>query len=147
MNRAGFGTDFLIITGISVDSMDSSSRVLVLDQAALGLSREYLVLRIKSKDVQHYFKYMVDTAAMLGADRKVAEKELELSLEFEIELALITAPLEERRNATKRYNPTTAGAAKTYPGLPPSWTTYIKVMRVCPYKYLTQLQRGGSNIT
>jgi predicted metalloendopeptidase len=128
MNRAGFGTDFLITTSISVDSIDSSRRVLVLDQAALGLSREYLVLRIKSKDVQHYFKYMVDTAVLLGADRKVAEKELEQSLDFEIKLAMITAPMEERRNSTKRYNPTTTGAAKTYPGLPPSWTTYVKVI-------------------
>ena len=127
----------MITTSISVDSIDSSSRVLVLDQAALGLSREYLVLRIKSKDVQHYFKYMVDTAVMLGADRKVAEKELELSLEFEIELAMITAPLEERRNATKRYNPTTAGAAKTYPGLPPSWTTYFKVITIFLIRCMT----------
>ena len=52
-------------------------------------------------------------------------KDLEKSLDFEIELALITEPAENRRNMTQRYNPTTMGSAKSYPGLPDSWTSYV----------------------
>jgi len=55
-----------------------------------------------------------------------ARQELEQSLEFESSLSHITDPNENRRNATLRYNPTTTGAAKTYPGLPKSWTSYIQ---------------------
>ena len=50
---------------------------------------------------------------------------MEKSLDFEIELALITEPAENRRNMTQRYNPTTMGSAKSYPGLPDSWTSYV----------------------
>ena len=128
LNEAGLGTDYLISTGVGVDNMNSSERVLVFDQAGLGLSREYLVLRMVNKEVKNYFKYMVDTAVLLGADKETAEAELEKSVKFEVDLAMITMPMEERRNATKRYNPTTAGAAKTYPGLPPSWTTYLQTL-------------------
>ena len=53
-------------------------------------------------------------------------QELAKSLEFEIELAHISEPGVVRRNVTRQYNPTTTGSAKTYPGLPKSWTEYVR---------------------
>ena len=55
----------------------------------------------------------------------INREELEKSLDFEVELAMITEPAEDRRNMSKRYNPTTTGMAKTYPGLPDSWTSFV----------------------
>ena len=71
---------------------------------------------------------MIDTAVLLGANTTYAEQEMAKNLQFEVELAMITVPKELRRNMTKRYNPTTTGEAKTYPGLHPSWTTYIRTL-------------------
>jgi predicted metalloendopeptidase len=45
---------------------------------------------------------------------------------FEINLARILTPREERRNATLLYNPITLGEMKTYDELPPSWTEYFQ---------------------
>jgi hypothetical protein len=68
------------------------------------------------KDVQYYYQYMLDTAILLGADRQAATSEMKDSLIFEIELATISAPREERRNVTNLYNPTTVKEIDGYPG-------------------------------
>jgi membrane metallo-endopeptidase-like protein 1 len=69
---------------------------------------------------------MVDAAVLLGVDIDTAKTELKQIVEFEIKLANISAPKEERRNDTKLYNPTTLGEIKSGPGLPESWTTYVQ---------------------
>ena len=125
-NKAGFSYNFLVSLSIDADDKNASWNVLHFDQASLGLSREYLIKGFEDKDVQHYFKYMVDVATLLGADPEVAKSELEESLKFEISLAHITIPKEERRNATELYNPTVLGDLKTYDHLPSSWTKYIR---------------------
>ena len=58
-----------------------------IDQASLGLSREYLVKGMDEKIVVAYYKYMVDIAVLFGADRDRATKELKDSLDFEMSLA------------------------------------------------------------
>lgn len=63
---------------------------LQLDQAALGLSREYLSKDFTDKIVQAYYSYMVDIAVILGANKTDAEVELRESLEFEMNLANVS---------------------------------------------------------
>ena len=46
---------------------------------------------------------------IVDPDPDTAKEELKESLLFEIEMAKITTPVEERRNATTLYNPTTLG--------------------------------------
>lgn len=74
-----------------------------LDQAALGLSREYLSKGFDEKIVQAYYKYMVDIAVILGADPDRARRELKESLEFEIKLANVSFPKQEFK--TYKYSP------------------------------------------
>lgn len=126
MNEAGLGIDSIVGLSLGADDKNASFRVLGLDQATPSLSREYLVKGFDDKDVQYYYRYMVDTAVLLGADQDYAERELKDSLLFEIELANILLPREERRNATLLYNPITLAELKTYEGLPPSWTDYFQ---------------------
>lgn len=64
-----------------------------LDQASLGLSREYLNRGPTDKLVHAYYDYMVDIATLLGADRSRAEVELKESLQFEIALANVRITL------------------------------------------------------
>lgn len=61
-----------------------------MDQASLGLSREYLNRGFSDKLVQAYYEYMVDLAVILGANKARAEVELKESLEFEIKLANVS---------------------------------------------------------
>lgn len=58
-----------------------------IDQAALGLSREYLIKGLENPIVEAYHSYQVDMAVLYGADRKRAEKEMREVLELELALA------------------------------------------------------------
>jgi len=71
---------------------------------------------------------MVDSAVLLGAESESALNELKESLSFEISLANITVPKEEKRNSTLLYNPTTLGELPILEALPPSWVTYLQTM-------------------
>lgn len=66
---------------------------LQIDQAALGLSREYLSKGFEDKIVKAYYEYMVDIAVIYGADRSRAERELMESVEFEMKLANVSVKL------------------------------------------------------
>jgi hypothetical protein len=63
---------------------------LQLDQASLGLSREYLTKGFSEKLVDAYYKYLVDIAVTLGAKRDHAVKEIRDSIEFEMKLANVS---------------------------------------------------------
>ncbi|KAG8280399.1 NEDD8 protease nep2, partial [Homalodisca vitripennis] len=75
---------------VSVDLKNASKRVIQIDQAVLGLSREFLVKGLSNPIVQAYYSYMVDIAEMYGADRRLAQVKLNESLMFEIELAKVS---------------------------------------------------------
>ncbi|XP_046660596.1 neprilysin-2-like [Homalodisca vitripennis] len=89
----------------SIDAKNTSKRVIEIDQAGLVLPREFLVKGLSDPIVQAYYSYMVDIAEMYGADRRLAQVKLNDSLMFEIELAKITVPREQRRDFERMYNP------------------------------------------
>lgn len=60
-----------------------------LDQPELSLMNQLALLGIDNEVVQAYYKYMVSQAVLLGANKTEAEKELNESLLFEIELAKV----------------------------------------------------------
>jgi len=120
----GYSTDYLIDFSIVTDSKNSSWRVIDIDQASLGMSREYLINGMDDDDVTSYYNYMVNVAVLLGADRVKAEKELKESLLFEIELAHASQAREKRRNATRLYNPMMIRDLAEYAPMVP-WLEYI----------------------
>jgi len=122
-NRLGLDTGKLLHFGIGTNNDNSTQRILVFNQASLGLHREFLVKGLEDKVVKAYFKYMIDIAVYLGADKETAENELKESLELELKLAKITLPKEEQRNKTALNNQMTLGeASKLYPGY--DWVDY-----------------------
>ena len=62
---------------------------LQLDQATLGISREYLLKGLDDKDVKAYLDYQIALATLLGAHKDKATKEQTLTVEFEIELGKV----------------------------------------------------------
>ncbi|XP_050430233.1 neprilysin-2 isoform X2 [Adelges cooleyi] len=124
---AGYSVDYFIDFSISTDLKNTTSRAIDLDQASLGLSREYLVKGLDEKIVAAYYRYMVDIAVLFGADRQRATRELRESLDFEIGLAKISLPLEERRDAAKLYNPMYISTLQQrFPSIP--WNEYMNTL-------------------
>ena len=67
---------------------------------------------------------MVDVATLLGADPDFARSEMMAVLRFEMHLANISLPREERRNASRLYNPMSIKElSKLDPKTP--WLAYI----------------------
>ncbi|CAG5102248.1 Similar to Nep2: Neprilysin-2 (Drosophila melanogaster) [Cotesia congregata] len=123
----GYSVDYFLDFSIGADLKNSTKRVLDLDQATLGLSREYLSKGFDDKIVKEYYRYMVDIAVILGAERERAEQELMESLKFEMKLANISLPTEKRRNATLLYNPMTlTQLSDKYPSIP--WKEYFNTI-------------------
>ncbi|GAB6031347.1 hypothetical protein CHUAL_009130 [Chamberlinius hualienensis] len=105
LRRIGVMHNLLVDFSVSVDSLNSSTYTIEVDEPSLGMpGRTYLLKGVNDSLVQKYLNFMVETAVLLGADRKIAEVDLLASLEFEINLANFTLPKEERRNFTKLYN-------------------------------------------
>ncbi|CAH1183162.1 unnamed protein product [Phaedon cochleariae] len=122
--RVGYSVDYFMDFSVGVDVKNSTKRIIDIDQASLGLRREFLTKGLDDKIVKAYYDYMVDLAVLFGADRDRAVRELRESLEFEIKLANISLPSEKRRNATALYNPMTMGELqKNFPSIP--WLEYM----------------------
>lgn len=102
-------------------------RIIDLDQASLGLSREYLSKGFEDKIVRAYYDYMVDIAVILGANKTTAKTELRESLDFEMKLANISLPNEKRRNASLLYNPMSIEElSKNFSSIP--WKEYFNTL-------------------
>jgi len=115
----GFNHNWLISVDIVTDSKDPHKRILKIDQPKLGLERDYLIKGPDDKDVKAYFQYMVDTAIFLGADKDTANQEMQKVLDFELKVAEISVPKEDRRDKNALYNPMTAKEViNRYPNLP-----------------------------
>lgn len=61
------------------------------------MPRELLKKGLDDPKVQEYFKLMVETAELLGANKSQAEQELKASLEFELELAKVSLAVYSRK--------------------------------------------------
>lgn len=86
----GYSTSNIFEFSVDIDIKNSTKRVIFIDQALTGLSREYLINGMNNTIVQAYFSYMVDMAVLFGANRNNAEKEMRESLDFEIALANVS---------------------------------------------------------
>ncbi|KAK9500250.1 hypothetical protein O3M35_001543 [Rhynocoris fuscipes] len=100
----GFSVDYLLDFSVSVDSKNSTTRIIELDSGSLALSRKYFIKGLEDKLVAAYYSYMVDMAVLLGATEERAKEELMESLNFEIKLSNASLPSEERRDYEKLYN-------------------------------------------
>merc|ERR1712158_279619 len=119
-----YSTDLLIDFSIVTDIKQSSWRVIDIDQASLGQAQTYLVKGLSDRTVAAYYKYMVNVAVLMGAERSVAERELKDSIEFEMELARASTPREMRRDSNRMYNPMMIRDLKEYAPMVP-WLEYI----------------------
>ena len=76
--------------------------------------------------IKAYYQLMIDIAVYLGAKEKDAREEMKQVMVFEMKLAMITLPRDQKRNMSLAYNPTTLEDFPSYKGMPKSWTTYVR---------------------
>jgi len=123
----GYSVDYLVDFSVTTDLKNSSWRILDLDQPGLGMAREYLMKGLEDPDVQAYQEYMQDVALLLGADKDTVINDIKENIKFEIELAKISLPREERRDASKLYNPMKVSELTTLDPTTP-WLEYINTI-------------------
>jgi len=123
----GYSVDYLVDFSVTTDLKNSSWRILDLDQPGLGMAREYLMKGLEDPDVQAYQEYMQDVALLLGADKDTVINDIKENIKFEIELAKISLPREERRDASRLYNPMKVSELTNLDPTTP-WLEYINTI-------------------
>ncbi|XP_035210634.1 neprilysin-2-like [Stegodyphus dumicola] len=105
LRKIGFGHNIFLSVSIGPDIRNNTRHIVDLDQASLGMpDRNYLLKGPDDPLVSAYYQLMVDSAALLGANKTTAEKEMKEALLFEISIANFSVPREERRNISRLYN-------------------------------------------
>ncbi|XP_037075869.1 neprilysin-2-like [Pollicipes pollicipes] len=102
--KRGYSDSHMFSFSVSADVKNYSRRHISLGDTSLGLGRKYLIKGFNDSDVQAYYNFMVEMALLMGAEPERAKQEMESALRFEMMLANISLPAEERRNASKLYN-------------------------------------------
>lgn len=113
-----------------------------VDSESLRLEQTYMDKGIDDKNVNIYYRYMVDIAVLFGVDRQRAIKEMGELLEFEIELAKIAMSSDKGNDKMKL-----ADLQQKIPSIP--LQDYLKkyykiqqedIIGVVSLKYLTGLE-------
>lgn len=123
--QRGFSHDMIIDLSVVPDVRNNRRYIIELDQTSLGLpDRSYYFKGLNDTTVSAYFDLMVESAVMLGASRQEAKKQMFEVLEFEVSLAKISVPREQRRNVSRLYNKM---LAKDLSSLAPNidWQKYL----------------------
>ncbi|XP_047468059.1 phosphate-regulating neutral endopeptidase PHEX [Mugil cephalus] len=119
----------LIRLYVSPDDKNSSLYIIKLDQASLSLSsREDYTTNTSSARAYRaaLLKLMVDVAVMLGAPEKAALTQMEKALAFEIKLADILIPYENRTNENMYNNYTLSRLQRSIPQF--DWLNFVKAV-------------------
>ncbi|KAG8142234.1 putative Endothelin converting enzyme 1 protein [Naja naja] len=100
---------------VSVDSKNSSSNIIQIDQSGLGMpSREYYLNKTQNeKFLAAYLNFMVQLGMMVsGEEEATIRPQMQEILDFETTLANITTPQEKLRDEEVIYHKMTAGELK-----------------------------------
>jgi len=130
--KHGFSHDLFMDLSVTPDFRNNTRHVIDLDQASLGMpDRSYLLRGLNDSAVAGYYKLMVESSVMLGAERERAEREMLDALYFETILANYSLPREERRNISLLYNKMTiTDMSKLAPNTP--WSKYFNSLLDIP---------------
>lgn len=72
-------------TNLTVNSLSFQ-----INDASLGLGRDFLLKGLNDSLVNGYYKYAVNLTVYFGANRSVAEEEVKKVVEFEIKVANVS---------------------------------------------------------
>ncbi|XP_053947508.1 neprilysin-4 [Anastrepha ludens] len=124
-----YNNDILIVEWVGPDIKNSDENIIQFDQTSLGLpTREYFLQDVNSRYLTAYQLFMSEIMQKLGAPRDRAIKTAAEVVEFETQLASITAPAEQRLNVTKLYNRMTLNQLRqAVPEI--NWLRYLSILQ------------------
>lgn len=101
----GYTHDIIFDLSVTPDYRNNTRHVIDLDEGSLGMpDRNYLLRGLNDSTVAAYYKLMMDSATILGANKEAAEKEMLKVLNFETNVAKHCLPREQKRNVSMLYN-------------------------------------------
>uniref|UniRef100_A0AAG5CX34 Neprilysin, neutral endopeptidase 1 n=1 Tax=Anopheles atroparvus TaxID=41427 RepID=A0AAG5CX34_ANOAO len=99
-----YNNDVLIVEWVGPDIKNSDENIVQFDQTTLGLpTREYYLQPANRKYLDAYREFMVEVIELLGVPPDTARRATDEMIEFEVQLANITNPPEERNNVSTLY--------------------------------------------
>ncbi|KAM7360462.1 M13 family metallopeptidase neprilysin 4 isoform 2-T2 [Cochliomyia hominivorax] len=127
-----YNNDILIVQWVGPDIKNSDENVIQFDQTNLGLpTREYYLQDVNAKYLHAYQRFMSEVMYKLGASKVTAMKTAADLINFETQLASITAPAEKRLNVTKLYRRMTINELHTrIPEI--NWSRYLNILQQRP---------------
>ncbi|EDO33414.1 predicted protein [Nematostella vectensis] len=89
---------------VDADDKDSSSNIIKLDQAGIGIERSYYLLNETSEELTAYLEYMTRVGVLLGGkDETTVRDKMREVLRLEIQLAQIFIPPDNRSQIDQLY--------------------------------------------
>ncbi|OWJ99732.1 PHEX, partial [Cervus elaphus hippelaphus] len=125
--RGQYSNSVFIRLYVSSDDKISNEHILKLDQAALSLAvrEDYLDNSTEAKSYRDaLYKFMVDTAVLLGANSSRAEHDMKSVLRLEIKIAEIMIPHENRTSEAMYNKMNISQLSAMIPQF--DWLSYIK---------------------
>ncbi|XP_062841848.1 phosphate-regulating neutral endopeptidase PHEX [Trichomycterus rosablanca] len=124
--RTQYSKSVLLRLYVSPDDKNSQQYVIKLDQASLALSRDDYISNSTEAQTNReaLLRLMVDISVMLGADTITAEGQMKAALEFEMKLAQITIPFENRTSENMYNKYSLSKLQRTIPEF--NWLNFVK---------------------
>ncbi|XP_070318481.1 phosphate-regulating neutral endopeptidase PHEX [Odocoileus virginianus] len=125
--RGQYSNSVFIRLYVSSDDKMSNEHILKLDQAALSLAvrEDYLDNSTEAKSYRDaLYKFMVDTAVLLGANSSRAEHDMKSVLRLEVKIAEIMIPHENRTSEAMYNKMNISQLSAMIPQF--DWLSYIK---------------------
>lgn len=124
-----YNNDILIVQWVGPDIKNSDENIIQFDQTNLGLpTREYYLQDSNVKYLNAYQRFMSEVMLKLGAPKDTAMQTAEDLINFETQLASITAPAEKRLNVTKLYK--RMSLLELHARIPEiDWTRYLTILQ------------------
>lgn len=112
-------------TSVDADDKNSSKNIIKIDQGGLTLTRIYYLKNISDPKLVAYLKYMTTVGVLLGGKEDEVRAQMKDVLQFEMQLAKIFVPNENRSQIDEMYNKTNiAKLQKLCPEIP--WLAFYQ---------------------
>ncbi|XP_042859391.1 neprilysin-1-like isoform X2 [Penaeus japonicus] len=134
--RKVLGSAYLVSVWVFADQKDTDTTALYIDQTSLGLPRSVLVNPSNYEErINAYKAYMAETTAIVASHlgQSISSEDIQSDVnavfDFEMLLANITTPDEDRRDINRMYNPmTVAELSELTPGASLNWQQLLSNM-------------------
>ncbi|XP_060718115.1 phosphate-regulating neutral endopeptidase PHEX [Tachysurus vachellii] len=124
--RTQYSKSVLLRLYVSADDKNSQVFIIKLDQASLALSRDDYTTNSAEAQTNReaLLNLMVGVAVMLGANQQAAESQMKAALDFEMKLAQIVIPYENRTSETMYNRYSLSKLQRTIPEF--NWLAFVR---------------------